>query len=200
MKKRVTCKCPNKIDACKKMLYIIIHDSRPVGVMTSAVDAAMLAKPLAGATVFSCHPNSTDVSECDALFCHRAGHRPWREAFDNGRRGSRESGTQEGKRVGSERGGRGVKEGEAAAGGVGRRGREGKGKRQRGCVRRRRRKERERVGSFRARSTVAELLRAATHTRHHRPERHGATLQVQQSRRRGSGLSSLLRCIPDRRN
>ena len=67
MKKRVTCKCPNKIDACKKMLYIIIHDSRPVGVMTSAVDAAMLAKPLAGATVFSCHPNSTDVSECAVL-------------------------------------------------------------------------------------------------------------------------------------
>ena len=50
----------------KKMLYIIFHDSRLVGVMTSAVDAAMLAKPL-GASVFTCQPNSKDVSECAVL-------------------------------------------------------------------------------------------------------------------------------------
>ena len=43
------------------MLYIVLHGSDVVGVMTSPVDAALIAKPLQ-AQVWTCQPNSTDAT------------------------------------------------------------------------------------------------------------------------------------------
>ena len=43
------------------MLYIVLHGSEVVGVMTSPVDAALIAKPLQ-AQVWTCQPNSTDAT------------------------------------------------------------------------------------------------------------------------------------------
>ena len=43
------------------MLYIVLHGSEVVGVMTSPVDAALIAKPLQ-ADIWTCHPNSTDAT------------------------------------------------------------------------------------------------------------------------------------------
>ena len=43
------------------MLYIVLHGSELVGVMTSPVDAALIAKPLQ-AQVWTCQINSTDAT------------------------------------------------------------------------------------------------------------------------------------------
>ena len=43
------------------MLYIVIHGSEVVGVMSSPVDAHLIAKPLQ-AQVWTCQPNSTDAT------------------------------------------------------------------------------------------------------------------------------------------
>ena len=43
------------------MLYIVLHGSEVVGVMTSPVDAALIAKPLQ-AQVWTCRPNSCDAT------------------------------------------------------------------------------------------------------------------------------------------
>jgi hypothetical protein len=43
------------------MLYIVLHGSEVVGVMTSPVDAALIAKPLQ-AEIYTCQPNSTDAT------------------------------------------------------------------------------------------------------------------------------------------
>ena len=43
------------------MLYIVLHGSEVVGVMTSPVDAALIAKPLQ-AQVWTCQPNSCDAT------------------------------------------------------------------------------------------------------------------------------------------
>ena len=43
------------------MLYIVLHGSELVGVMTSPVDAALIAKPLQ-AQIWTCQPNSTDAT------------------------------------------------------------------------------------------------------------------------------------------
>ena len=43
------------------MLYIVLDGSELVGVMTSPVDAALIAKPLQ-AQVWTCQPNSTDAT------------------------------------------------------------------------------------------------------------------------------------------
>ena len=43
------------------MLYIVLHGAQVVGVMTSPVDAALIAKPLQ-AQVWTCQPNSTDAT------------------------------------------------------------------------------------------------------------------------------------------
>ena len=42
-------------------MYIVLHGSEVVGVMTSPVDAALIAKPLQ-ADIWTCHPNSTDAT------------------------------------------------------------------------------------------------------------------------------------------
>ena len=42
------------------MLYIVLHGSEVVGVMTSPVDAALVAKPLQ-AQIWTCQPNSCDA-------------------------------------------------------------------------------------------------------------------------------------------
>ena len=42
------------------MLYIVLHGSEVVGVMTSAVDAALIAKPIQG-QIWLCQPNSCDA-------------------------------------------------------------------------------------------------------------------------------------------
>ena len=54
------------------MLYIVLHGAEVVGVMTSAVDAHLIAKPLQ-ADIWTCHPNSTDAKllvEPDPSDCH----------------------------------------------------------------------------------------------------------------------------------
>ena len=43
------------------MLYIVLHGSELVGVMSSPVDAHLIAKPLQ-AQVWTCQPNSTDAT------------------------------------------------------------------------------------------------------------------------------------------
>ena len=43
------------------MLYIVMHGADVVGVMTSAVDAHLIAKPL-GAQIWTCQPNSADAT------------------------------------------------------------------------------------------------------------------------------------------
>ena len=43
------------------MLYIVLHGSDVVGVMTSPVDAALIAKPLQ-AQIWTCQPNSCDAT------------------------------------------------------------------------------------------------------------------------------------------
>ena len=43
------------------MLYIVLHGSEVVGVTTSPVDAALIAKPLQ-AQVWTCRPNSCDAT------------------------------------------------------------------------------------------------------------------------------------------
>ena len=48
------------------MLYIVLHGSELVGVMTSPVDAALIAKPLQ-AQVWSCQPNNTKNIKCSRL-------------------------------------------------------------------------------------------------------------------------------------
>ena len=45
----------------RDMLYIVVHGSDVVAVMTSAVDAHLIAKPLS-AQIWTCHPNSTDAT------------------------------------------------------------------------------------------------------------------------------------------
>ena len=45
----------------RDMLYIIVHGSDVVAVMTSPVDAHLIAKPL-GAQIWTCQPNSTDAT------------------------------------------------------------------------------------------------------------------------------------------
>ena len=42
------------------MLYIVLHGSEVVAVMTSPVDAALVAKPLQ-AQIWTCQPNSCDA-------------------------------------------------------------------------------------------------------------------------------------------
>jgi hypothetical protein len=42
------------------MLFIVLHGSEVVAVMTSPVDAALIAKPLA-AQIWICQPNSCDA-------------------------------------------------------------------------------------------------------------------------------------------
>ena len=43
------------------MLYIVLHGAQVVGVMTSPVDAALIAKSLQ-AQIWTCQPNSTDAT------------------------------------------------------------------------------------------------------------------------------------------
>ena len=46
------------------MFYIVIApDGAVIGLMTSPVDARALQKPIAGARVFTCQPNSTNATE-----------------------------------------------------------------------------------------------------------------------------------------
>ena len=62
--------CVGKIN--RDMLYIVLHGSELVGVMTSPVDAAIIAKPLQ-ADIWTCQPNSTDATlqvEPDPSDCH----------------------------------------------------------------------------------------------------------------------------------
>ena len=49
------------LDIKRDMLYIVVHGSEVVGVMTSPVDAELIAKPLQ-AQVWTCQPNSTDAT------------------------------------------------------------------------------------------------------------------------------------------
>ena len=51
--------CVGKIN--EAMLYIVLHGSELVGVMSSPVDAHLIAKPLQ-AQVWTCQPNSTDAT------------------------------------------------------------------------------------------------------------------------------------------
>ena len=43
------------------MLYIVLHGSQLVGVMSSPVDAHIIANPLQG-QIWTCQPNSTDAT------------------------------------------------------------------------------------------------------------------------------------------
>ena len=43
------------------MLFVVLHGSDVVGVMTSAVDAALIAKPLQ-AQIWICQPNSCEAT------------------------------------------------------------------------------------------------------------------------------------------
>ena len=43
------------------MLFIVVHGCEIVAVMTSRVDAHLIAKPLS-AKIWTCQPNSTDAS------------------------------------------------------------------------------------------------------------------------------------------
>ena len=49
------------LDINRDMLYIAVHGSDVVAVMTSPVDAHLIAKPLS-AQIWTCHPNSTDAT------------------------------------------------------------------------------------------------------------------------------------------
>ena len=62
--------CVGKIN--EAMLYIVLHGSELVGVMTSAVDAHLISKPLQ-AQIWTCRANSTDATllvEPDPSDCH----------------------------------------------------------------------------------------------------------------------------------
>ena len=56
-----TCQCTDTMVRQTVMLYIVMHGSEVVGVMTSPVDAHLIAKPL-GAQIWTCQPNSTDAT------------------------------------------------------------------------------------------------------------------------------------------
>ena len=49
------------LDIKRDMLYIVLHGSEVVAVMTSPVDAHLIAKGLS-AQIWTCQPNSTDAT------------------------------------------------------------------------------------------------------------------------------------------
>ena len=49
------------LDINRDMLYIVVHGSDVVAVMTSPVDAHLIAKPLS-AQIWTCRPNSADAT------------------------------------------------------------------------------------------------------------------------------------------
>ena len=55
------CECAKRCREDKDCEVIVMHGSDVVGVMTSPVDAHLIAKPL-GAQIWTCQPNSTDAT------------------------------------------------------------------------------------------------------------------------------------------